>query len=54
MNTRIGMAWALSNRASIGLAAQARVVTVRWDPVRRKPVPFSEAERTQLTAAMTL
>ena len=35
------------------VAAEARVVTVRWDPSRRKPVPFSDAERTQLTAAMT-
>lgn len=34
-------------------AAEARVVTVRWDAVRRTPVPFSDAERTQLTAAMT-
>jgi acyl-CoA thioester hydrolase len=24
-------------------AAEARVVTVRWDAVRRMPVPFSEA-----------
>jgi acyl-CoA thioester hydrolase len=38
---------------SRAVAAKARVVTVRWDPGRRKPVPFSEAERTQLTAAMT-
>jgi acyl-CoA thioester hydrolase len=35
------------------VAAEARVVTVRWDPGRRKPIPFSEAERAQLTAAMT-
>ncbi len=34
-------------------AAQARVVTVRWDAGHRKPVPFSQAERTQLAAAMT-
>jgi acyl-CoA thioester hydrolase len=33
-------------------AAEARVVTVRWDAVGRTPVPFSDAERTQLTAAM--
>ena len=33
------------------VVAEARVVTVRWDAVRRKPVPFSEAERTQLAAA---
>ena len=35
------------------VVAEARVVTVRWDPGHRKPVPFSEAERTQLTAVMT-
>jgi acyl-CoA thioester hydrolase len=35
------------------VAAEARVVTVRWDPDQRKPVPFTEAERNQLTAAMT-
>jgi acyl-CoA thioester hydrolase len=35
------------------VVAQARVVTVRWDPGERKPVPFSEAERARLTAAMT-
>ena len=35
------------------VAAEARVVTVRWDPDQRKPVPFTEAERSQLTAAMT-
>jgi len=35
------------------VAAQARVVTVRWDASHRKPVPFSDVERTQLTAAMT-
>ena len=35
------------------LAAQARVVTVRWDPGARRPVPFSEAERARLAAAMT-
>jgi acyl-CoA thioester hydrolase len=29
------------------VAAEARVVTVRWDPVRRRPVPFSEAERNR-------
>ena len=37
---------------SAEVVAQARVVTVRWDSGQRKPVPFSEAERTQL-AAMT-
>jgi len=34
-------------------AAEARVVTVRWDADHHKPVPFSQAERTQLAAAMT-
>ena len=33
--------------------AEARVVTVRWDRGHRQPVPFSEAERAQLAAAMT-
>ena len=31
-------------------AAQARVVTVHWDPGQRKPVPWAEADRAQLTA----
>jgi acyl-CoA thioester hydrolase len=35
------------------VAAQARVVTVRWDSGNRKPMPFSEAERARLSAAMT-
>jgi acyl-CoA thioesterase FadM len=35
------------------VAAQARVVTVRWDAAQRRPVPFSEAERTRLAAVMT-
>ena len=30
------------------VAAEARVVTVRWDPGARKPVPFSQAERDRL------
>jgi acyl-CoA thioesterase FadM len=30
-------------------AAQARVVTVRWDPGQRKPVPWGDAERARLT-----
>ena len=38
---------------SMQVAAGARVVTVRWDAAHRKPVPFSQAERTQLAAAMT-
>jgi acyl-CoA thioester hydrolase len=32
------------------VAAEARVVTVRWDSGQRKPVPFSEAERARLEA----
>ena len=34
--------------ASGEVVAEARVVTVRWDPDQRKPVPFSEAERIRL------
>jgi acyl-CoA thioester hydrolase len=34
------------------VAADARVVTVRWDADSHKPVPFTEAERAQLTEAM--
>jgi acyl-CoA thioester hydrolase len=34
------------------VAAQARVVTVRWDPGRRTAVPFGEAERERLAAAV--
>jgi acyl-CoA thioester hydrolase len=34
------------------VAAEARVVAVRWDPGEGRPVPFSEAERTRLAAAM--
>jgi acyl-CoA thioester hydrolase len=34
-------------------AAEARVVTVRWDPRGRKPIPFTEAERAQLTPLIT-
>jgi acyl-CoA thioester hydrolase len=30
------------------VAAQARVVTVRWDSDHHKPIPFTEAERRQL------
>ena len=29
-------------------AAEARVVTVRWDAERREPVPFTDAERARL------
>jgi acyl-CoA thioester hydrolase len=32
------------------LAAEARVVTVRWDSVLRKPSPFTEAERARIEA----
>jgi acyl-CoA thioester hydrolase len=35
------------------VAAEARVVTVRWDADQRKPVPFTEIERRQLNAVMT-
>ncbi len=35
------------------VAALARVVSVRWDASARKPVPFSESEREQLTAVMS-
>jgi acyl-CoA thioester hydrolase len=34
------------------VAAEARVVTVRWDPSGRQPIPFNETERTRLTKAM--
>jgi acyl-CoA thioester hydrolase len=34
------------------VAAEARVVTVRWDPAARQPVPFSEAERGRLESAL--
>jgi acyl-CoA thioester hydrolase len=30
------------------VAAQARVVTVRWDAERRVPIPFTDAERARL------
>lgn len=32
------------------VAAEARVVTVRWDAGQRRPVPFTEAERATLAA----
>ena len=35
------------------VAAEARVVTVRWDADQRKPVPFTETERRRLNAAIT-
>ena len=34
------------------VVAEARVVTVRWDPGQHRPIAFSEAERVRLTAAM--
>ena len=35
------------------VAADARVVTVRWDADSHKPVPFTDAERARLTEANT-
>jgi acyl-CoA thioester hydrolase len=35
------------------VAAQALVVTVRWDPANREPIPFSESERKQLESGRT-
>jgi acyl-CoA thioester hydrolase len=35
------------------VVAEARVVTVRWDPSRRSPIPFSDTERGRLGAAGT-
>jgi acyl-CoA thioester hydrolase len=32
------------------IAAEARVVTVRWDPDTRQPVPFTQAERARIEA----
>jgi len=32
------------------VAAEARVITVRWDPSHRQPIPFSKSERMRLTA----
>jgi acyl-CoA thioester hydrolase len=34
------------------VAAEARVVTVRWDAAGGTPIPFTDAERTRLAAAM--
>jgi acyl-CoA thioester hydrolase len=36
------------------LVAEARVVTVRWDPGQRTSMPFSDAERQQLADAVAL
>jgi acyl-CoA thioesterase FadM len=33
-------------------AAEARVVTVRWDPRARTSLPFTEPERAKLSAAI--
>jgi acyl-CoA thioester hydrolase len=33
------------------VAAEARVVTVRWDRGQRRPVPLNDTERTPLAAA---
>ena len=33
------------------VAAEAKVVTVRWDAESRKPVPFTDAERARLQPA---
>jgi hypothetical protein len=34
------------------VAAEARVVTVRWDPDRHEKIPFTADERAQLGAAL--
>ena len=34
------------------VAAEARVVTVRWDPGQHRAIPFGEAERVRLAAAI--
>jgi acyl-CoA thioester hydrolase len=36
----------LTDRGEV--AAQARVVTVRWDAEQRQPLPFTEAQRARL------
>lgn len=33
------------------VAAEARVVSVRWDPQQRKPAAFSDGERARLGGA---
>ncbi len=35
------------------VVARARLVTVRWDEDSHRPIPFSDAERARLTAAMS-
>lgn len=51
---RVGMTSLTTREMVLGpsrqVVAQARVVTVRWDADRRKPMPFSEAERARLAA----
>jgi acyl-CoA thioester hydrolase len=39
--------------ASGAVAAEATVVTVRWDADLRKPIPFSDAERARLAGRDT-
>jgi acyl-CoA thioester hydrolase len=41
--------WETITTPSGEVAAQARVVTVRWDAGLRKPVPFTGAERARLS-----
>jgi acyl-CoA thioester hydrolase len=36
------------------LAAEARVITVRWDPGQHTSMPFSDAERQRLADAVAL
>lgn len=54
---RLGMT-SLTTRETIvtssdEVAAEARVVTVRWDADHHKPMPFTQAERSRLKAAVT-
>lgn len=42
----------LVRTAAGSTAAEARVVTVRWDQENRRAVPFTEPERTKLAAAI--
>jgi acyl-CoA thioester hydrolase len=44
--------WETVLTASGEVAAEARVITVRWDPGQAKPIPFSEDERMRLSAAL--
>lgn len=36
--------------ASGQVAAEGRVVSVRWNPASRRPIPFTDAERARLVA----